>query len=131
MSDESWIVKLFFYCFINPCTPFSFDVTINSELGDVYNESFFFNITSIKDFSSSNLKIYPNPSSGEISFQFNNYRGEVRLVLTDLLGREIYMRNTYYNTFEERISLTHLSKGSYILLIESDGERFSEVIIYK
>ena len=121
----------FVNCFINPCTPFSFDVTINSELGDVYNESFFFNITSIKDFSSSNLKIYPNPSSGEISFQFNNYRGEVRLVLTDLLGREIYMRNTYYNTFEERISLTHLSKGSYILLIESDGERFSEVIIYK
>ena len=121
----------FVNCFINPCTPFSFDVTINSELGDVYNESFFFNITSIKNFSSSNLKIYPNPSSGEISFQFNNYRGEVRLVLTDLLGREIYMRNTYYNTFEERISLTHLSKGSYVLLIESDGERFSEVIIYK
>jgi hypothetical protein len=121
----------FVNCFINPCTPFSFDVTINSELGDVYNESFFFNITSIQNFSRSKLKIYPNPSSGELSVQFTNPRVQVKLVLTDVLGREIYINKTYYNTIKERILLSHLSKGSYILIIESDGERFSEIILYK
>ena len=121
----------FVNCFINPCAPFSFDVTINSELGDVYNEIFWFGITSNQDFTSSGFKIYPNPSSGELSFQFNNSRAEVKLFLTDILGREMYMNNTYSNTLGERISLSHLAKGSYVLIIESDGERFSEVIIYK
>jgi hypothetical protein len=121
----------FVNCFINPCAPFSFDATINSELGDVYNETFWFGITSIKDVTSSNLKIYPNPSSGELNVQFANNRSKVRLFLTDILGKDIYINKTYYNIIEAGISLSHLAKGSYILIIESDTERFSEIIMYK
>ena len=45
----------FMNCFINPCTPFSFEATINSELGDVYNETFWFGITSLTNLTNSNL----------------------------------------------------------------------------
>ena len=121
----------FVNCFINPCAPFSFDATINSELGDVYNETFWFGITSITDVTSSNLKIYPNPSSGELNIQFANNRSKVRLFLTDVLGKDIYINKTYYNIIEAGISISHLAKGSYILIIESDSERFSEIIMYK
>ena len=121
----------FMNCFINPCTPFSFEATINSELGDVYNETFWFGITSLTNLTNSNLKIYPNPSSGDLYIQFANNRNIVKLFLTDVLGKDIYMKKTYYNTNELYFTLNHLAKGSYFLIVESDNERFSEIIMYK
>ena len=54
-------------CFINPCGTLIFTTTINSELGDVDNQSFTFLLTSIVDQSQDFYSIYPNPLIGNVT----------------------------------------------------------------
>ena len=71
----------------------------------------------------SDIKIYPNPSTGTISINLNDpYRGVVVIKLKDLAGREmktIKLDKTDTN-WTQAINLESIANGFYILTIESN-----------
>ena len=65
------------------------------------------------------------------SIEFSSMQKEVLLILTNILGKEIYFKQLYRNTSKERISLDNFPKGSYILIVEFERERYSKVVIFQ
>ena len=121
-------------CFINPCSTLTFTTTVNSEFGDVDIQTFTFNTSSPTN-TLNNLGnsyyIFPNPTSGELNIILDQKYSNVNILLTDILGKEIYFNATDFNIQSKLISLKSLNKGTYLILIEADNQRYTEKIIYK
>ncbi len=74
--------------------------------------------------------ISPNPSKGTVSLSLST-NSEVKVSLYDISGRNIY-NNTYSNssvTFNQELKFNNLSKGIYILNVESEGKKASKKLI--
>ncbi len=69
------------------------------------------------------LQIFPNPAKSEVNLSFNRVSEEARIVLMDLSGKELMVReiNNAGDFYSGRIDLSELSDGVYMLQI-SDGE---------
>ncbi len=85
-----------------------------------FSESFnmFLNSVSERDIGSM-FELYPNPSSGELIFEYRSEtREELSLMVFDYLGREVFRRN-YGLTSEklDKIDLSSLPKGVYLAKI--------------
>lgn len=84
-----------------------------------------------KDYENS-FSIYPNPSSGVLTFEMNNaYNGKVEVMVYDLIGNNLINLNFSKNTnlFQKQLSLQNLSGGIYHLLLNFDGRQFVEKLI--
>ena len=71
-----------------------------------------------------NFVIYPNPNSGNFNVQFSsNSNNEIKIVVHDLRGREIFANN-YNNSglFNESIQLNNVQSGIYLVTVQ-DGDR--------
>ena len=102
--------------FINPSpTTLVFSVNILSELGDNSSSPNEFliecDINSVKDYSTNEF-LYPNPATNYIHLDLN---GEKYIEITDLSGRLVMKRNT----FDNKINLSSLEKGIYIVHVKS------------
>ncbi|MEO8515407.1 MAG: T9SS-dependent M36 family metallopeptidase [Flavobacterium sp.] len=75
------------------------------------------------------IKIYPNPSNGEINIKINQFTGKVNLQVVDLNGRLVYsLNNTDFNV-EKTINLNHLQSGMYIVKIDGSELNYTKKII--
>lgn len=102
--------------FINPSpTTLVFSVNILSELGDNSSSPNEFliecDINSVEDYSTNEF-LYPNPTTNYIHLDLN---GEKYIEITDLRGRLVMKRNT----FDNKINLSSLEKGIYIVHVKS------------
>ncbi len=90
-------------------------------------------VTSIeKEFKSNLFKIYPNPSTGVLTFEMDNeYNGKVEIMVYDLIGNNLLNFNFSKNTdlLQKQISLQNLSGGIYTVLLSIDGRQFVEKLI--
>lgn len=71
-----------------------------------------------------NFVLYPNPSNGNFTIQFNSSSNNLILVgVHDIRGREIFSK-TYQNSgfFNENIQLNNLQSGVYLINIQ-DGDK--------
>ena len=71
-----------------------------------------------------NLNIYPNPTFENITVDIENFNGNIRTEVFDLVGNRLQL------TSEKTISLRDYSKGIYILKIVY-GDRAKEVKVIK
>lgn len=74
-----------------------------------------------------NFSIQPNPVQGKLSLYFPySSTKNARLIITNLLGKEIYRTplNLQNNTFE--MNVQHFEKGIYFAKIESGGSGFTK-----
>ena len=71
-----------------------------------------------------NILIYPNPTNEEITISINNFYGNIRTEVYDLIGNRLETTN------ETTISLRDYSKGIYILKV-AYGNRVEEVKVIK
>jgi len=71
---------------------------------------------SVNDFNTSELKVYPNPSSGRLSIKLPNNSEEKIARIINLLGKEV---GSYKVNGKQEINLSHLTKGIYFLHIEN------------
>ena len=89
----------------------------------------------ISDIFRSNVKVSPNPTSGEISVSFDlNSANNLRLVVTDLHGRELLeIHNGTINegTFSKTFSVASLPTGTYYLLMLHNDKNINVKIIIK
>ncbi|MBL4670404.1 MAG: T9SS type A sorting domain-containing protein [Flavobacteriales bacterium] len=83
----------------------------------------------IDEVNSINIKVYPNPTSNNISVILPNYTTVKQISLVDNLGRTIYQ--TIPTNNKTQINLTQFTKGIYILHIKTDNNVLSKKIVRK
>ena len=79
-----------------------------------------------------NISIYPNPTSGEFSIDFNDtWEGDVDCKITDIFGRSIYsniLDNKSSNS-SHRIDITESNNGVYIIqLVQGEKKTMKKII---
>ena len=80
--------------------------------------------------SSTGIKIYPNPSTGDLFIHTENIAGEmVKLQFYDLLGNRIEERTLCTKELKHSFSLQNFSPGMYELLISTDEKVFSAKVV--
>jgi DNA-binding beta-propeller fold protein YncE len=81
---------------------------------------------SILEHSKSKLNIYPNPSTGIIYVSLEEFDSIAKSIqIFDLIGNCVAFQNINFNTGNIlEIDLSHLSKGSYLLQIQNQENKF-------
>ena len=83
-------------------------------------------------FNQSNIKVYPNPSSGKIFLDINsNQSFNIKYSIIDLLG-QVFVNdkiNLNQGTNSEEILLNDLPNGIYILRLEKEGSFYNKKFV--
>ena len=78
--------------------------------------------------TSIDLKIYPNPTSNQITIATKGNRiNQIRIV--DLAGRVVFENQSTLNANEISVPVHQLENGTYILTVTSNGQQKSEKIV--
>lgn len=75
------------------------------------------------------IKIYPNPTNGQINVKINQFVGKVKIQVSDLNGRLIKDINDDNFNIERTIDLTGLQSGVYLVKVNSEEANFTQKII--
>ena len=82
-------------------------------------------------FAFENFSIAPNPTNGEFTVQFTSANNNiVKINITDLRGRKI-LENVYnsQSLFSEKINLTNVEKGMYLVQISNGDNNITKKIV--
>ena len=79
-----------------------------------------------------NISIYPNPTSGEFSIEFNDtWQGDVNCKITDIFGRSVYidiLDNNSSNS-SHKVDIKDSNSGVYIVqLVQGDKKTMKKII---
>ena len=78
------------------------------------------------------LNVFPNPNNGKFKFEFiSNFSGSFDIVVTDILGREVYSRKIkdyFYYQYSD-MDLSYLPEGIYLITIRKDHLVFTTKLI--
>ena len=85
-----------------------------------------------KTFSSEEIKIYPNPTSGIVILEFNRNLGKkIEVSVSNLVDEEVF-REKFVNADNYQIDLSNQVSGIYLLKITIDNQQYiNKVIIQK
>lgn len=87
-------------------------------------------VVSALDLNDAELQISPNPSNGIFNLQINNpIYNNISAVVYDVSGRAVQTYQVPQFNGSMNIDLSRLEKGTYILLIETNGERVARKLI--
>ncbi|HYV94713.1 MAG TPA: fibronectin type III domain-containing protein [Chitinophagales bacterium] len=79
--------------------------------------------------------VFPNPSNGEFSLQFNGAADNTSAEITieNVYGQTIYsaVRNYYQGLNEEKISIPNAASGMYLVKVKSGGETLEATMMVK
>lgn len=86
----------------------------------------------IEDQSFDLFKVWPNPTHNQINLQLSAQK-DIKVTLYDLSGRTMYDKtfNNNSDTFTSNIIFGHLTKGIYLLQVESGKKHATKRIIIK
>jgi len=85
-----------------------------------YNAALAFSNIEENDLDKISISIFPNPTDGEVTFEIQNWRGEVEFELYDLSGR--LLKNETWNLLEyqiENVDLSDYPAGAYFYKIKN------------
>lgn len=74
------------------------------------------------------VKLYPNPSKGDFTVQFNvDKPADVKLRITNIEGKEVYSETlkNFSGRFDKKITRDNMPLGTYILDVETEGQKES------
>lgn len=79
--------------------------------------------------TASSVKVFPNPSNGQINISSTQFTGKISIQVADLLGRIVYDKTEENFISEKSIDLSQLQKGVYIIKLSNETINQSEKII--
>jgi hypothetical protein len=111
----------------NEMEPFdNYEVTNNVQMGNGVN-------TSIDPTANAlDVMVYPNPSDGQINVRANNLSSDdCELFLFSMTGNLVSKKlvSASFGNLEERLNLSHLNKGTYIIKLISKRQIFQDKIV--
>lgn len=74
------------------------------------------------------IKLYPNPTSQILNIDLGAY-GASTVKIWSLVGEKVYEHTFLFPLKTEQINTTQLAKGVYIVVVETEHEKFSEFIV--
>ncbi len=77
------------------------------------------------------MRVYPNPSVGDITVRINNYNGLVKIKISDLSGKVVFEKEKESFAGEKTFNIRPVAAGVYILSVEGDGLRYVDKLIIK
>jgi PKD repeat protein len=81
-------------------------------------------------FNTKGIKLYPNPTVGNLNLTFDRSYFEISIAISDLSGK-ILRTTSANNKAELTLDISTLSKGVYLLNIITDGGYYIEKIVRK
>ena len=91
------------------------------------------NITGIINSSSfENVKIYPNPNSGDFILELDLKKsGNCQIKITNMLGQKVYEESKFVSTSNNKIpiQLLDVANGAYNVSLIIDNENYTKQII--
>jgi hypothetical protein len=77
------------------------------------------------------LNVFPNPASDLVNVTFVSTEKQSRLSVYDLMGKELIAKNTVSNSglSQQELDVSHLARGTYILMLTSENSRKTQKII--
>ena len=101
---------------------------VTQTVGDCTSEATEVLITvtlSLSDFDTTQLKVYPNPTNGELNISYTDIINQVEVY--NLLGQKVITQNFESNNVS--LNVSHLSNGSYILILHANDMKQQVKII--
>lgn len=86
-------------------------------------------ITSIEQLTKNGIKIYPNPTSGELNISFNELKNNAIVTIFDLRGKVIQKENIKQKV--NTLNMNSLPKGVYLLQLDMGLEKFTTKFMIK
>ncbi|MCD6011497.1 MAG: surface protein [Flavipsychrobacter sp.] len=80
------------------------------------------------------LSVYPNPTSGNVNVKWENQEtGACKLVVSDIIGREVYHTTLNINeaSGETQVNLSDLKDGIYMIMLKSESIHYSGRLIIR
>jgi endonuclease I len=74
------------------------------------------------------FQVFPNPTNGDLNIVLEAATKNAKITLNDMLGRNIYSEVLTEVNGKKFLNIANLSKGTYVLSIESNGSKASQVI---
>jgi len=83
--------------------------------------------TGIDDLFGSNLQVYPNPTNGLISVSLKNNVSDVKMEITDIIGKTLITRTLIGSKTD--VDLTGYSKGIYFVKLTNGEETVTRKVV--
>jgi hypothetical protein len=80
-------------------------------------------------FNSDVIRVYPNPSNGQLTIHIAQFTGKVNIQVIDINGRVVYIAKDNDFNIEKTISLDHLQSGMYVLKVNGEALNYTKKII--
>ncbi|MCX6209132.1 MAG: T9SS type A sorting domain-containing protein [Bacteroidetes bacterium] len=78
--------------------------------------------------SNENLLLYPNPAKGVVNFNVNKLVGEGKVIITDLLGKQVVTKTISLGN--NSVDISKLNKGCYIVTIATtEGNKTNKLFV--
>lgn len=75
------------------------------------------------------IRVYPNPTKGQLNIAINNYSGKLNIQVFDLNGRKVYNQEVNDFNAESAINLSNLQSGMYLIKVNGDNLNYTQKII--
>lgn len=80
-------------------------------------------------FNEKAVRVYPNPTSGQLNIAISNYSGKLSIQVYDLNGRKVYSQEVNDFNAESAINLSNLQAGMYMVKVEGENLNYTHKII--
>ena len=101
---------------VSPCATATSTVTVTKSTTTGINAAYL----------DANIKLYPNPVADKLQVDISKVDGTKSLQVVDMLGRVVYETE---NASIENIDMSDMSKGMYVIHINSDYGTYSKTVI--
>lgn len=75
------------------------------------------------------VKVYPNPTKGQLNISVSNYSGKLTVEVFDLNGRKVHTQEVNDFNASSAINMNGLQKGVYVVKVNGENLDFNEKVI--
>lgn len=124
LSPGTYYVRVHGYFFL-----FDRNNCYNLKISDTNSSSFAMNETGVKD----NIEVYPNPVVDvlNINLDGSKFKSGTKLNVLDYSGRVVYSQYIDVNSNNQKLNISQLKSGSYVILYNQNGEKVTHKFIKK
>ncbi|ESU28973.1 M36 fungalysin family metalloprotease [Flavobacterium limnosediminis JC2902] len=84
----------------------------------------------VDDFNNQkSIRVYPNPTRGQLNIAISNYSGKLSIQVFDLNGRKVYNQEVNDFNAESAINLGNLQSGMYLIKVDGENLNYTQKII--